>query len=80
MTLETKETTKRERNSNSHEVVLDSSAKRQCGSSAFTVGGAVGNDFSGAKIEETAVAQNMEWQLLVAGLALVVVDVLRHGG
>ena len=48
---------------------------------AFTVGGAVGDDFSGTKIKETAVAQNMEeWQLLVAGLALAVVDVLWHGG
>ena len=81
MTLETEETTKRERNSNSHDAALDSSAKRQRGSSAFTVSGAVGDDFSSAKTGETAAAQNMEeWQLLVAGLASAVVEVLSGSG
>ena len=61
MTLETEETTKRERNSNGHEAVLDSSAKMWRGSSAFTIGSAIGDDFDGAKTGETAAAQNKEW-------------------
>ena len=49
MTLETEETTKRERNSNGHEAVLDSSAKTWRGSSAFAIGSAIGDDFGSVK-------------------------------
>ena len=80
-TLDTEETTKRERNSKSHEATLDSSAKRRRGSSAFTVGDAVSDDFGNTKTGETVVAQNMEeCQLLVVGLASVMVNVLNGGG
>ena len=80
-TLETEETIKRERNSNSHKAVLDSSTKRRRGSSTFTVSDAVSDDFCGAKTRETAMAQNMEeCQLLVASLASAMVDVLNGSG